>query len=421
MSDSRLSLLESGFGLGGWIARAIAVDAPPPFVPKADRDRFWMTQALLEAMEGIGRTSPNPSVGAVIVRGDEELGRGFTQPYGSYHAERSAIIAAGTKDLRQADCYVTLEPCGGTGGKQPPCADALIKSGIGRVIIAAEDPHRKAAGLGLTKLKAAGIPISHVLSGEAKAWHFPFLAHMQKQEPILIGKWAQTLDGHLADDHDQSQWISGPKSRAYTHWLRQKYDAIMVGINTLIHDKPRLTARDSAPPLARSPHKIIFDPSARLSAAGADVYQSLFEGTSPIGPIVYWCTDAQTPGIPQTLNPYSDRLIHVPHVDRVELSSLFLHLAARHQERFGFDLQSILVEGGAQLLTLLMRADLLDACHVFVRAGILGGQKNRIGRLDRGDNPVRALMERSDYRLLTSQTLEDDVLIECVHGRYDFW
>jgi len=422
MSDTRLALLESGFGLGGYIPRAIAADAPPPSIPRTDIDRYWMAQAILEAMEGIGRTSPNPSVGAVIVKGEIEVSRGATEVYGSLHAERVALNAAALlgADLKDATCYATLEPCGGRGGKQPPCADGLVTAGLGRVVIGADDPHKKAAGLGLNTLTAAGITIERALSGEAKAWHFPFLAAQHKGGPVLIGKWAQTLDGHLADDHNNSQWISGPRSRAYTHWLRQKYDAIMVGMNTLLLDSPRLTARDSAPPHARQPHKIIFDPSARLATASSKVLEALFDSTSASGPIIYWCTKDKSIKLPLDLSSYADRLIHVPYSDE-DVPLLFKHLDAKHRERFGCELQSVMVEGGAQLLTLLLRADLFDACHVFVRAGILGGLRNRVGRLERGDNPVRDLMERNDFHLLATQQIDDDVLIECVSRKYDFW
>ena len=423
LSDTRLAILESGFGLGGWIPRAISATALPPQIPAADRDRYWMSKALLEAMEAVGRSSPNPSVGAVLVQGDKVLGRASTQVYGSFHAEAMALLSAKSAgfDVKTAECYVTLEPCGGLGGKQAPCADALIASGIGRVIFAAEDPHQKAGGLGTRKLEDASISIARALTNEANAWHFPFLAYQQKQKPIVIGKWAQTLDGHLADDHDKSQWISGPRSRAYTHWLRQKYDAIMVGINTVLHDQPRLTVRDSALPRARDPQKIIFDPKARLATASSEVLNNLFEATSSGGPLVYWCIEAGMMALPASLEVYRDRLVLVPTIRESNWDELFQSLSNVHQKRYGFELQSILFEGGSQLLTLLMRADQLDACHIFVRAGVLGGTRNRIGRLERGENPTRDLMERDDYRLLATAHIDDDVLIETVSRKYDFW
>jgi diaminohydroxyphosphoribosylaminopyrimidine deaminase/5-amino-6-(5-phosphoribosylamino)uracil reductase len=192
-----------------------------------------MRLALMESMEGVGRASPNPAVGAVLVRDGRLLSKGATLAYGDRHAERVALDAVSDRQLlRGASCYVTLEPCAGT-GKQPPCTDALLAAGIRRIVVGALDPHPKAAGQGLKALAQAGITVeTNVLGGECRAFLFPFLAYQQLQRPVVIGKWAQTLDGHLADDHGHSQWISGKKARAYTHWLRQKYDAILVGVGT---------------------------------------------------------------------------------------------------------------------------------------------------------------------------------------------
>lgn len=415
MTASGLSILESGFGLGGYIPRGI--EAGTYFSDIVSNDEGWMRLALLEAMEAIGRTSPNPAVGAVLVKDGRLLSKASTQAYGSLHAETMALKLASPLSVLGATCYVTLEPCGGK-GKQGPCAEALIAAGIKRVVVAAKDPHEKAGGLGLKKLEAAGIEITlGVLEEEAKAWHFPFLAYVTKQAPIIIGKWAQTLDGHLADDSGHSQWISGPKSRAYTHWLRQKYDAIMVGAQTVLCDKPRLTARDSAKPLVRNPHKIIYDPSGRLATADESVWQNLLEETGESGPLLFWCTEnhVQAPKIVQLA---SDRLVHQNQIKREDWPDLFGKLALDVKSRTSRDLQSIMVEGGSQLLTLLMRADQLDAAHVFVRAGVLGGERNRIGKLNQGDNPSLPLMQRHDYKLIASQVIEDDVVIECTKRIY---
>lgn len=422
MSASGLSILESGFGLGGYTARGIDEAARLPHECLIESDRHWMRLALIEAMEGIGRSSPNPAVGAVIVKDGVLIAKGSTQEYGSFHAEAMAVKSADPERLKGATCYVTLEPCGGT-GKQGPCADALIAAGIRRVVVAAQDPHEKAAGLGLRKLKDAGIELTlDCFSAEAKAWHFPFLAFQTKKAPIIVGKWAQTLDGHLADDLDNSQWISGPRSRAYTHWLRQKYDAIMVGVHTVLKDRPRLTARDSAKPLARHPHKIVFDPSGRLQTASAEVLEALLSEVDPIqGPLVYWCTEPKVRNYPENLRLYRDRIIHLPNIDFDHWEGFFRSLSDDHERRFGRHLQSIMAEGGSQLLTLLMRSNQLDAAHIFVRAGFLGGSRNRIAKLDQGQNPALGIMQRHDYKLLAVQQIDDDVLLECVQRKYDLW
>ncbi len=422
MAVQRLSPLSYGYGLGGIIARGIDAGAAAPYQNPMSEDERFMSLALLEAMEAVGRSSPNPSVGAVIVKDGAVIAKASTQAFGLLHAETMALSLAPADQLKGATCYVTLEPCGGR-AKQGPCAEALIAAGIARVVVAATDPNEKAAGLGLQKLKDAGVQITlDCLSAEARAWHFPFLAYQTKKSPIIIGKWAQTLDGHLADDQDNSQWISGPRSRAYTHWLRQKYDAIMVGVHTVLHDHPRLTARDSPLPHARHPCKIVFDPSGRLETANQDALEALLDEANPkSGPIVYWCTESKVSRYPANLLPYKDQIVHKPTIDFLNWSAFFQSLSDDYQQRMGRYLQSIMVEGGSQLLTLLMRSNQLDAAHIFVRAGFLGGSRNRIAHLHQGQNPSLNMMQRHDYRLIASQQIDDDVVLECVQKRLDLW
>jgi diaminohydroxyphosphoribosylaminopyrimidine deaminase / 5-amino-6-(5-phosphoribosylamino)uracil reductase len=267
-----------------------------------------------------------------------------------------------------------------------------------------------------------------VLGGECRAWHFPFLAYQQLQRPVVIGKWAQTLDGHLADDHGRSQWISGPKARAYTHWLRQKYDAILIGVGTALADAPSLTVRDAAPPLHRQPHKIVFDPKARLGTGMTEVLVNLRKGLDAKGPFLFYAVEAPNWREAVWMNAFQDVLVPVlmpPQCSWLE----FLRLVdQQHHARFGFPLQSIMVEGGAQILTMLVRDELLDALQVFVRTGILGGNRYRIGRLDPRDgasapsvNPTLDLNSRHDFQLVSTQQLGDDVVLECVHRRFNFW
>lgn len=432
MGPQALELLKSHFGLGGWIPRALDAGA---LLPTArDADEQGMLYALLSAMEGNGRANPNPCVGAALVKDGRLLARAATLSYGDLHAERNALAQLPADAARGSTCYVTLEPCGKV-GKQPPCSEALIEAGIRRCVIGAEDSHPKVAGQGLAQLRAAGIEVAYSgFRGECYAWHFPFLAGLARQDsaprPTLIGKWAQTLDGHLADDSGRSQWITGPQARAYTHWLRQKYDMVLVGVGTALVDAPQLTVRDAAPPLLRQPHKAIYDPKGRLSAAGPKVLAALRAELRAGGPQLYWIVEKG-----QTLSGNwwqeweQEKILQRLSVEACSSwSEKLAALSAFYLEREGYPLQSIMVEGGSQLLTALLRADLLDACHVFIRAGILGGSEHRIGRLrvpPQGDsariNPPRALMERHDFRLLASQQLADDIVLECVHRRYDFW
>jgi diaminohydroxyphosphoribosylaminopyrimidine deaminase/5-amino-6-(5-phosphoribosylamino)uracil reductase len=420
--------LHSGFGFGGYIPRAINALSGKDFPAQPD-DEAWMKLALLESMEGIGRASPNPAVGAVFVKDGRLISKGATLAYGDRHAERVALDAVTDRSVLQgATCYVTLEPCAGT-GKQPPCVEALLASGISRIVVGAMDPHPKAAGQGLKALAHAGITVeTNVLGGECRAWLFPFLAYQQLQRPVVIGKWAQTLDGHLADDHGRSQWISGKKARAYTHWLRQKYDAILVGVGTALADAPSLTVRDAAPPLHRQPHKIVFDPKGRLATGQPEVFQNLRQGLKPTGPVLFYAVEAPNWKHAPWMDAFSEVIEPVlmpPQCSWLEFLRLLDH---QHRARLGYELQSIMVEGGAQILTLLVRDELLDALQVFVRTGILGGSRHRIGRLDARDgasappaNPLLDLNARHDFQLVSTQQLGDDVVLECAHRRFTFW
>jgi diaminohydroxyphosphoribosylaminopyrimidine deaminase/5-amino-6-(5-phosphoribosylamino)uracil reductase len=414
-----------GFGLGGFIPRAIDSGALSEWSQSFD-DEYWMKCALLESMEGVGRSNPNPAVGAVFVKDGQLLGKGATQAWGGMHAERVALQSVqNPKLLAGASCYVTLEPCAGQ-GRQPPCVPTLLNSGIRRCIIAAKDPHSKAAGLGLKLLRQSGISVElDVLGAECRAWLFPFLAYQQLQRPVVIGKWAQTLDGHLADDHGISQWISGRTSRAYTHWLRQKYSAILVGVGTALADAPRLTVRDSAPPFQKQPHKIVVDPKGRLFEARAEVFQNLREGLNKGAALFFHVVESRHWRPEPWMEEFGDLLVPVLIPTECPWPDVLRCLDHQHRLQYGHELQSIMVEGGPKILTSMLNADAIDAFHVFVRTGILGGEKHRVGRLDHtnGELPPqpRHLNSRHDFRLISSQQLGDDIVLESVHRRFPFW
>lgn len=331
MRIRNLLRLRKGYGLGGFIARTLPEpsDAQEWEQPQS-RDEIWMHRALLTAMEGVGWSAPNPSVGAVIVPEGAQndapsikkaVDAGFTQQFRREHAERMAIQAAlaNNVDLRRATLYVTLEPCSHQ-GHQPPCADLIIDSGIRKVVVGTEDPDPRVSGEGIAKLRVAGIEVHvGVLEAECQAWHFPFLrSRFPFQKVVWIAKWAQTPEGALADKTGHSQWISSPQSRAYTHWLRQKYDAILVGSETFLRDRPSLTVRDCAQPIRRQPLRLVLDRSGKIP-----------ESQLPEG----W--------------------IRVQSFDEVE----------GLQEQFR--LQSVLVEGGSKILNAGFAEDRFDAAHVF--------------------------------------------------------
>ena len=195
-------------------------------------DADWMAAALSLARRGLGQVWPNPAVGCVIVKDGRVLGRGWTQPGGRPHAETMALAQAGD-GARGATAYVSLEPCAHH-GKTPPCADALIASGIARVVMPLEDPDPRVSGKGVARLHDAGISVEiGLLAAEAEAVNCGFLMRQRSGRPWVTLKLAASLDGRIATSTGQSQWITGPEARRHVHAMRLRHDAVMVGAGTV--------------------------------------------------------------------------------------------------------------------------------------------------------------------------------------------
>lgn len=226
----------------------------------SEKDRSYMAMALELAKKGMGWVSPNPLVGAVIVKDGRIIGKGYHHRYGDLHAEREALKAC-AEDPRGAAMYVTLEPCCHQ-GKQPPCTEALIEVGIKEVYIASRDPNEKVAGKGIRLLKEAGIQVyTGLLKEEALALNPIFFHYIQTQRPYVALKHAMTLDGKIASETGDSRGISGKEANEFVHFLRFKYRAILVGIGTALADNPRLTCRRKG---GRNPIRVIVDPTFQL-------------------------------------------------------------------------------------------------------------------------------------------------------------
>src|SRR3989441_6837447 len=234
-----------------------------------ERELAAMRRALELAWRGWGRVSPNPLVGAVVLRGDETVAEGWHAEFGGPHAELNALHAAGEK-ARGARLVVTLEPCAHQ-GKTPPCTDAIRAAGVRRVVAAVRDPDAEARG-GVEVLKRAGIETQiGLLADEAAAQNAPFLfTRLQTDRPFVALKLATSIDGRIADAGGRSQWISGPEARDHVHWLRAGFDAIAVGGTTALTDNPQLPARGGLTP-RKTPGRIVFDRRAVLHLGGAVV------------------------------------------------------------------------------------------------------------------------------------------------------
>ena len=347
------AMLKAGFGLGGLISRTLPehseINSLIP-VSVTHRDEKWMSFALLEAMNGIGWASPNPSVGCVVVKDEKIIARGFTQKYGGKHAERMAFEtlqnSSDFQNMSGLQVFVTLEPCSHF-GKQPPCVDLLLHPAVEKVFIGCTDPNPLVGGKGIQLLKDSGKEVVvGVLKSEVEAWHLPFLKFHQRKKPLWVAKWAENQDGLLADSLGNSKWITNQMSRAYTHWLRQKYDAILVGAGTWIKDQPQLNVRDCAEPHRRNPVILIHDPKDKIK------------------------------------NSIPSKNIHVFNQRSVtELKK------AIEQTDFGFELQSVFCEGGAHTLNELFRSEVVDVVHRFIGHKEFGASKHRIMEF----NPQQAI------------------------------
>ncbi|MGN6558837.1 MAG: bifunctional diaminohydroxyphosphoribosylaminopyrimidine deaminase/5-amino-6-(5-phosphoribosylamino)uracil reductase RibD, partial [Solirubrobacterales bacterium] len=228
-------------------------------------DRTHLRRALELAERGRGRVSPNPLVGAVVVRDGEVIGEGFHAELGDLHAERAALEDCRRRgeDPAGTTLYVTLEPCAHQ-GRQPPCVEAILEARISRVVIASDDPSEKAAGRGPGILRDGGVEVAFASGAEATAarrLNQPFRKHSRTGLPLVVLKMAMSLDGQTSTAPGDSPWISGPESRELVHKWRSESDAIAVGIGTVLADDPLLTARIEG---ARQPVRVVFDSKARL-------------------------------------------------------------------------------------------------------------------------------------------------------------
>src|SRR3954471_13150381 len=226
-------------------------------------DELHLMRSIELAEQARGNTSPNPLVGAVLVKDGRVIGEGFHAEAGLPHAEREALAAC-SEDPAGATLYVSLEPCAHH-GRTPPCTDAIVEARLGRVVVASDDPSPKASGRGLGVLRDEGIQVD-IASGEvadaARLLNQPFRKHARTGRPLVLLKYAMTLDGKVATRSGDSKWISGELSRARAHRWRAESDAVAVGIGTALADDPMLTARVDG--VARQPRRVVFDAEARL-------------------------------------------------------------------------------------------------------------------------------------------------------------
>jgi diaminohydroxyphosphoribosylaminopyrimidine deaminase / 5-amino-6-(5-phosphoribosylamino)uracil reductase len=329
-------------------------------------DEEYMRLALKLAAKGRGYASPNPMVGAVLVKNGRIIGQGYHRCCGENHAEVNAIADAKGK-VAGSTLYVTLEPCCHS-GKTPPCTDLIIRSKIRRVVIAASDSNPLVSCRGIACLESAGIEIVRgVLEAESRRLNEAFFWFMETGLPFVTVKYAQTLDGRIATATGNSQWISSPSSLKFSHRLRAEHDAILVGIGTVLRDNPTLTVRLVR---GRNPLRVVAD-SGLATPADANVMRNLSETPTLIA-------TTRNPSDPryQRLSKAGAHLITVApdRNQQVDLKKLFQKLAAEN-------ISSVLIEGGAGIITSALGQGLVHRLVVVTAPKILGKGIEAIGDL----------------------------------------
>lgn len=356
-------------------------------------DRRFMQLALALGRRGLGRTWPNPAVGAVVVKDGVIVGRGWTQPGGRPHAEPEALRRAGAA-AKGATLYVTLEPCSHV-GKSPPCVDAVMAAGISRVVSAVEDPNPQVAGQGHAKLRAAGIQVDVGLCAEEAARdHAGHFRRIRDGRPHVVLKLAVSADDKIAAAGHKPVAITGEAARTRVQLLRAQCDAILVGIGTVLADDPLLTCR--LPGMAgRSPVRVVLDTALRMPA------QSRLMQTARATPLWLVCAETAEPAAATRLGAAGAQVIRMPPCPAPGLD-----LAAVLKELSGRGVTRLMVEGGSRVAASFMAANLVDEIWLFRAPAPIGA--DGIAALDA--LPLAAITQSPAYRVRASETADPDTL-----------
>jgi len=380
---------------------------PRAVTDSAHTDEYWMHQALAQAASVLYTTTPNPRVGCVIVRDNQLLGQGATQPPGGPHAEVGALRDAQAQghDVRGATVYVTLEPCSHF-GRTPPCVDALIAAGVGRVVIAMGDPNPQVAGAGYARLDAAGIAVTHgVCAEQALALNVGFVSRMQRARPWVWAKMASSLDGRSALHNGVSQWITGSAARADGHHWRARSCVVLTGMGTVLKDNPQLNVR--AVQTSRQPRKAVID-GTLLIDAGARI----FDGTE-----VLLFTSVDRPERAAELAECNARVIVLPSGEpgRVDLPAV-MHWLAQD------GVNEVHLEAGAGLTGAMIAAGQVDELLLYVAPVLLGDALGmaRLPMLEHLEDVQRyafhdVTMVGDDVRLRARIASTWNALVDCVN------
>jgi diaminohydroxyphosphoribosylaminopyrimidine deaminase/5-amino-6-(5-phosphoribosylamino)uracil reductase len=366
-----------------------------PFMTKHESDRKFMAMALELAAKARGRTSPNPMVGAVVVKAGRVIASGWHRRAGEPHAEAIALKKAGN-EAKGGTLYVTLEPCSHTDKRTPPCSPLVIASGVRRVVVAMIDPNPRVSGGGIRAVRRAGIEVTTgVLEAEAKKLNEAFVKHVTTGMPFVTLKVAQTLDGRIATASGESKWITGPEARREGRRLRSWNDAILTGVNTVLADDPALTARI---PGGRDPLRIVLDSTLRTPPDARIVRQR-----SPARTCIATLDRAARSGRPEALlDAGAEVLLAKERNGRIDLRSLLKALG-------GFGITSVLIEGGSEVNAAALAAGIVDKVVLFIAPTLMTGRDSlcSIG----GTSPPR-LSRALKLHDVTTRFVGDDLMVE---------
>ncbi|MFC2007589.1 bifunctional diaminohydroxyphosphoribosylaminopyrimidine deaminase/5-amino-6-(5-phosphoribosylamino)uracil reductase RibD [Chloroflexota bacterium] len=355
-------------------------------------DEDYMKQALRLARRGLGKTSPNPMVGAVIVKDKRIIGQGYHRRFGGKHAEINAFENAG-ESINGATLYVTLEPCCHY-GKTPPCVDAVIREKLGRVVIGTTDPNPLVNGNSISRLKQQDIVTTvGVLENECRSLNEAYFKYIITGLPLVTVKFAQTLDGRIATATGSSRWISSAESQRLAHKLRITNDAIMAGIGTILADDPQLTARLTR---GKNPTRIVLDSRLRISPEAKVLAD---QTTAPT--IVITTAHADKKGLSLLKQKGIDVLVAPEDErDQIDIGRVLKILGER-------GITSVLVEGGAEVITSLLHLKLADKLVIIVAPRIMGEGIAAVGELN-----IRDISQTLKLSFTRTYRLGEDLVIE---------
>nr|WP_255534821.1 bifunctional diaminohydroxyphosphoribosylaminopyrimidine deaminase/5-amino-6-(5-phosphoribosylamino)uracil reductase RibD [Halobacillus sp. GSS1] len=359
-----------------------------------DRDERYMRMAVDMARETVGQTSPNPSVAAIVVKHNQMVGVGVHVKAGEPHAEVHALRMAGEK-ARDAEIYVTLEPCSHY-GQTPPCAEAILEAGIKRVVVASNDPNPKVSGRGIRMMREHGLEVkTEVLKEEADEINASFFHFIQKKEPYVRLKTAMSLDGKIATSTGESQWITGEEARRDGHHYRHRSDGILVGINTVLMDNPKLTTRIEGE--GRHPKRIVLDTHLRIPPSS----QLIQDDSAPTW--VFTGNHVKKEAM-DTFENYEHVTIIPLHGEEVSIEEVLRYLGERK-------VTSLLVEGGATIADAFVRAGKVDETVTYMAPKLIGGKE---ALTPVGGKGIQQLKNVSTFEIVSTEKIGDDMKIVSV-------